>query len=1476
MANTRMTARNTFSSGLVMDFNPTITRSDVLVNALNATLLTFNGNEMQIQQDMGNGRVETAFLPEGYIPVGACEFGDIIYIVSYNPLEDKSQIGCFPSPERNISSDEVTDMQQSLSAGDFQFFHDGKPTGELKSLSAKKILYGNKNMNPGDKYIIYEEGEAEDGMLRGNFSKLSDAGNSNHKHGEWPKLVKVSVVSIEDTGKIVNLNSSIKWYDDDYYITNLTKTTGSDKPDIDSYRSLVSSAYSIFQSRVSGKLAILAELEVVDSFNLSYNVYTTLDNDTLRYNIYFNTSWTSRHNDISPIGFIFTSSDWASKDSGGHLIVPSYNTVTDTIEYIKDVQKFPLPVLSGKRSNGFDYSKVFTYNRLYKVENVYNSYDTYKSSNFEYKVNDIVKWNGLVPNNALGNLRHITKITRVLDRDTGEPVKDSNGKYTYVFNVDSYELVDGKIQYLTKNIEGNLVPTKSISLDDDVVNHHFKKDVPMLVSESFSLPIKKTLIIDGKEVSLPTDLSNMIWNYSVAPAMPFGVLDNLSLSGTIDFSKIGTGDISLTQWRYYNSGEVSTLTWGLDAYLEPNKGIAGVVFDFYDNQGHAAGYHITDKSSYSGTFTENIIFNRKNSSFRLSSIDAYGNTSIHAGLNDISGSIYLTPDNKPTTNKTTVGPFLDDSGTLYPNILYLVRITVKYCSKDILGNFDTSVSSGYKTFYRWFWSNNMFNEHYYDTFDFDVLKPNLGFDFSATFDSVGGINDANEVNPLVAKNTLLYNNVPLKTSESTQLYKTLYANVYHINQDGADDTRGNIKMTLNPSLVDGFNTFYLNKDNLHLIDNVEVSMGKSSITNSSEQISIKRDGEYFGTPLEANIQPVIAKHLNSYDSNNFDRSGYASYNYGINNCVVSQNTLNSINAGSASIVTYPNYNMEQVYGDTNTDIYSSQSAYRAYIDSFSLNMLDSVLKTDKSLEYLNSKGEQESIGIYQTKRMTMQEASTIGVKLVLSGTMYSKVCSSEAKEDNESKVLRSLIYKTKNETNGPEMLGLHYYQDHLYFNDAFTISVSDAKGYNTRYSSASIKNIKNDSFADGEYKLNHARLDEEDHKDWMSKDIQSLLKPNVVNPISALMFFRDSRDIRTSTIYSEDTNFRYLKRSFGLSGVGADRDLIKESYRIPESDENQNWKNSIREGVREFAHCLLVRDSKTNEIVLVSDYFYGSDRNPSQNKRLGSTSDVHTGTLADMVGSLFSQTYILYESVDEQDKLCIVFNTLFLDSYVQSWHKDIVIRFNNEGSSLSAQDNVYKLLTIQRQTMRDYLMYLKANMGIAYNDSLVNKSNISIGIVSTNKVFEFKFDIPYNATELLSMKRKAYTSRNILHSSVLDENGNRQTHYFSGDVKPNTLYVWTGTTIQPFGANAKIYYASSFKNMDDKLYMTSSKGAIKSTSFNALSKIIQYDGGSISFHNLSQIPTWNTRYNLIWDSEEAIQIKEIPSISFFNLFNPGK
>ena len=80
---------NSFSEGLIMDLNPLVTPNNVLTNCLNGTFVTYNGNEFILQNDMGNGRVESAYLPSGYVPIGIKEHGGIIYVASYNPLTNK-------------------------------------------------------------------------------------------------------------------------------------------------------------------------------------------------------------------------------------------------------------------------------------------------------------------------------------------------------------------------------------------------------------------------------------------------------------------------------------------------------------------------------------------------------------------------------------------------------------------------------------------------------------------------------------------------------------------------------------------------------------------------------------------------------------------------------------------------------------------------------------------------------------------------------------------------------------------------------------------------------------------------------------------------------------------------------------------------------------------------------------------------------------------------------------------------------------------------------------------------------------------------------------------------------------------------------------------------------------------------------------------------------------------------------------------
>lgn len=99
-------AQNSFSDGLVTDFHPLTAKNTTLTDALNATIVTTQGNEMVLQNDLGNTKINTkideediqAKLPEGFIPLGMKEYHGIIYIASVNPKTGEGQLGSYPSP----------------------------------------------------------------------------------------------------------------------------------------------------------------------------------------------------------------------------------------------------------------------------------------------------------------------------------------------------------------------------------------------------------------------------------------------------------------------------------------------------------------------------------------------------------------------------------------------------------------------------------------------------------------------------------------------------------------------------------------------------------------------------------------------------------------------------------------------------------------------------------------------------------------------------------------------------------------------------------------------------------------------------------------------------------------------------------------------------------------------------------------------------------------------------------------------------------------------------------------------------------------------------------------------------------------------------------------------------------------------------------------------------------------------------------
>ena len=270
----RQEATNTFQEGMVMDFNPLTTPDNVVTNCLNGTLITFNGNEYVLQNDMGNGRVETAYLPEGYVPLGTTELGGIVYIVSYNPFNNKCQIGSFPSPERNITSDELfEDINNPVTISDEDFIEkceneECNDTDKCISAPIIKKQLGDWVLHPGDKFLVC-----------GNFIKDNITCISHYKDGEEIKgYITFRFATIDNSGRIIYLDDLKKYQiqnGEDIFESNIKEGTArsSVSPNIDDYRRVVGSDYNIFSSKIAGNLYIIGQLEVIDYIeSVTWNV----------------------------------------------------------------------------------------------------------------------------------------------------------------------------------------------------------------------------------------------------------------------------------------------------------------------------------------------------------------------------------------------------------------------------------------------------------------------------------------------------------------------------------------------------------------------------------------------------------------------------------------------------------------------------------------------------------------------------------------------------------------------------------------------------------------------------------------------------------------------------------------------------------------------------------------------------------------------------------------------------------------------------------------------------------------------------------------------------------------------------------------------------------------------------------------------------------------------------------------------------
>lgn len=223
---------NSFNKGLNLDTNPIAVDNDTLTYCLNGTLITYNGNEFILQNDMGNGRVETAKLPAGYVPVGMKEHGGIVYVASTNPHTNESQIGSFPSPEQNYTiGEDESSTSVTVQLSDFISDNCVKSTRKIDRLTGV--------LRPGDQF-------------------------------------KVATTNTEDTTVYTYPQENVEGH----ITVNLgVKNSNNSITKISSVKPIETKEnYSYFSEKTSGELYLISELNVPEKFDISWSRPTKSDN----------------------------------------------------------------------------------------------------------------------------------------------------------------------------------------------------------------------------------------------------------------------------------------------------------------------------------------------------------------------------------------------------------------------------------------------------------------------------------------------------------------------------------------------------------------------------------------------------------------------------------------------------------------------------------------------------------------------------------------------------------------------------------------------------------------------------------------------------------------------------------------------------------------------------------------------------------------------------------------------------------------------------------------------------------------------------------------------------------------------------------------------------------------------------------------------------------------------------------------------
>lgn len=290
-------ATNGFNKGLNMDLNPISTPNEILTDCLNGTIITYNGNEWNLQNDMGNYSFPGCELPDGFIPIGMKSYGDILYIISYDSDSKLSQIGTFPSPSykgnigdiikkytplqnyKSLKSDKYGDFTASLNMDlkhpvdiEIQESYDGSVNLIINDdKNEPRLINSGFAVREGGKYEIIERNQYEQ-TNKYSEEKLNSQIKLVRTIREIPKIEFKELLY---TGQLKsgNYNFYIKFADGDYNKTDIVCESST----ISIFKGNTNSISSIsggWQSEITDKAIRLKIKNIDPTFSNIYVYYT--------------------------------------------------------------------------------------------------------------------------------------------------------------------------------------------------------------------------------------------------------------------------------------------------------------------------------------------------------------------------------------------------------------------------------------------------------------------------------------------------------------------------------------------------------------------------------------------------------------------------------------------------------------------------------------------------------------------------------------------------------------------------------------------------------------------------------------------------------------------------------------------------------------------------------------------------------------------------------------------------------------------------------------------------------------------------------------------------------------------------------------------------------------------------------------------------------------------------------------------------